>query len=106
MEVHRGSWGARRVALKYIRRRYFDTENETSKADAVRDYEKAMYDLNFELQIASKRSLCNHRNILRCLALSFDTASDTDSEAVSFFVLPVLIVELAHERFPDLSLFF
>lgn len=105
MQVHRGLWGNRKVALKRIRRRPLNDQDEQSKADAIRDYERAMYDLNFELQIMSKKSLSDHRNITKLLAVSFDTVWETDVDRTNSFVLPILIVELADDRFPDLSLF-
>lgn len=105
MQVHRGWWGNQKVALKRIRRCLFDERDEQARADAARDHEQAMYDLNFELQIMSNKSLSKHRNISKLLAVSFDTIWETNGNPTNSFVLPVLIVELADERFPDLSLF-
>jgi serine/threonine protein kinase len=65
-----------------------------------------MFDLNFELQLMSKPSLCEHRNITKLLAVCFDKASEGTNESPDSIVHPGLIVELAHEQYPDLRQFF
>jgi serine/threonine protein kinase len=105
MQVHRGMWGTQNVALKRIKKRVFDERDEHSKANAMRDYRQAMLDQSFELQLMSKSSLCEHRNITKLLAVSFDTAWASDTDPTSNLVVPILVVEHADNRFPDLSLF-
>lgn len=99
MEVHRGCWKGQRVAVKYIRRSY-----------AGKAYRRAMNDMNFELQLMSKSSLREHRNIPKLLAVCFDQETeDTNeetNESTTTVVHPGLVVELAHEQFPDLGQFF
>jgi serine/threonine protein kinase len=104
MQVHRGTWEGKAVALKRIKGNFGGGTNSSS-ADALREYGAAMNDLNFELQIMSKKSLYDHRNITKLLAVSFGTSETMDTEAEGQMVLPILIVELADPRFPDLSLF-
>jgi serine/threonine protein kinase len=107
MEVRRGTWKGQRVAIKYIRTKYSPEQDEQSKAKAVHDYRKSMYDLNFELQVMSKASLRRHRNIAGLLAVCFDTSSDKTAESSPIPTAhPALIVALAHEQYPDLKLFF
>jgi serine/threonine protein kinase len=105
MQVHGGIWGTQNVALKRIKKRVYDEQDEHSKANAVQDYRQAMLDQSFELQIMSKSSLRNHRNIPKLLAVSFDTAWAYDVDHIGNLVLPILVVEHADNRFPDLSLF-
>jgi serine/threonine protein kinase len=100
MQVRSGLWGNRKVALKNIQRHLLDN----SEADSEWDYGRAMNDLNFELQIMSKKSLSDHRNITKLLAISFDAAEEADVPP-NGLVMPILIVELADDRYPDLSLF-
>jgi serine/threonine protein kinase len=95
MEVYKGSWKGQRVAVKYIRRSCIGEA-----------YRRAMVDLSFELQIMSKSSLCEHRNITKLLAVCFDKASEDTNEFPNSVVHPGLVVELAHERYPDLRQFF
>ena len=105
MQVHRGLWRTQNVALKRIKKRVFDEQDEHSKANAMRDYGQAVLDQNYELQLMSKSSLRDHRNITKLLAVSFDTAWVSDTDLMSNLVLPILVVEHADNRFPDLSLF-
>jgi serine/threonine protein kinase len=105
MQVHRGMWASQNVALKRIKKRIFDERDEYSKASAVRHYDQAMLDQSFELQIMSKSSLRDHRNIPKLLAVSFDAAWVSDTDPTNNLVLPILVVEHADNRFPDLSLF-
>ena len=105
MQVHQGMLGTQNVALKRIKKRAFDERDEHSKANTMRDYRQAMLDQSFELQLMSKSSLCDHRNITKLLAVSFDTAWASDTEPTSTLVMPILVVEHADNRFPDLSLF-
>lgn len=107
MEVRRGTWKGQRVAIKYIRTTSSSEQDEQSKAKALYDYRKSMFDLNFELQVMSKASLRRHRNIAGLLAVCFDTTSDKNTESSSIPTAhPGLIVGLAHEKYPDLKLFF
>ena len=103
MQVHRGTWKGRKVAFKYILRGWFSDGSDSSESidGGNRAYRQDMYDLNFEVQIMSKPTLRSHPNITQLLAVCFSNAS-----ATAAFVEPGLIVELAHEQFPDLGLFF
>ncbi|KAH0541599.1 hypothetical protein FGG08_003947 [Glutinoglossum americanum] len=90
---------------KYIRwGRFPDGSEQDDKAPAYA-YKQDMIDLNFELRIISKPSLCKHPNITQLLAVCFGAPSEK-SERLRGFAEPGLIVELAHERFPDLASFF
>jgi len=90
MQVYRGQWNDTKVALKYMRAR------EPTGADrgVLREYQRAINDIDHEVSLMSYKPLCEHRNITKLLGISFDP------------VKPVLIVELAHQSFPDLRLFF
>jgi serine/threonine protein kinase len=57
-------------------------------------YKEALVDVLHEVNVMSYPPLCQHRNITKLIGLSFDG------------VQPVLIVEPAHESFPDLGHFF
>jgi serine/threonine protein kinase len=95
MEVHKGNWRGKGVVVKYIRRNYVGEA-----------YRRAMVDLNFELQLMSKQSLRGHRNIPKLLAVCFDRQTeDTNGSPVST-VHPGLVVELAHQKYPDLRHYF
>jgi serine/threonine protein kinase len=104
MEVHKGRWKGQRVAIKYIRRSSSAEQSESHSNQAAIAYRQDMYDLNFELQIMSKPSLGKHRNITGLLAVCFDSIPEADGSCAS--VEPGLVVELAHEQYPDLALFF
>ncbi|KAF3935409.1 Phytochrome [Dactylellina cionopaga] len=101
MQVHRGTWKGRRAAFKFIRRNFSDGSDE-GLIEVARAYRRDMYDLNFELQIMSKASLRDHPNITRLLGIYFDTPAGS----FEAFAEPGLIVELAHEQYPDLASFF
>ncbi|KAF9459301.1 kinase-like domain-containing protein [Collybia nuda] len=105
MQVHQGTWNAQSVALKRIKRHVFDEGDAYSQANAMRNYHQAMVDQSFELQIMSKASLREHRNIVTLLAVTFDPAWTSDADPTGTLVLPILVVEHADVRFPDLSLF-
>ncbi|KAH8589138.1 kinase-like domain-containing protein [Bisporella sp. PMI_857] len=95
MEVHKRNWKGKGVVVKYIRRSY-----------TGEDYSRAMVDLNFELQMMSKQSLHSHRNIPKLLAICFDRqAQDVDGHSVAT-IHPGLVIELAHEQYPDLRHYF
>jgi serine/threonine protein kinase/Fe-S cluster assembly iron-binding protein IscA len=105
MQVHRGTWRGRKVAFKYIRRDWLPLESEQDDKASARAYRQDMYDLNFELQIMSKPSLREHPNITKLLAVCFGVPPEK-SEGFGAFPEPGLIVEPAHERYPDLASFF
>jgi serine/threonine protein kinase len=66
-----------------------------------------MVDLNFEIQIMSKPSLKRQPNITQLLAVTFQgSGEDDDDDPDSIPAQPGLVVELAHEQFPDLGHFF
>jgi len=90
MQVYRGQWNGSRVALKYMR------AQEPTGADrrVLLEYQRAIQDIDHEVLLMSYKPLCEHRNITKLLGISFDS------------VKPVLIVELAHQSFPDLRHFF
>ncbi|KAK6517421.1 hypothetical protein TWF281_004078 [Arthrobotrys megalospora] len=103
MQVHRGVWKDQRVAVKFIRRANYRIDgSEESRAEATKLYRRDMYDLNFELQIMSKKSLRSHPNITKLLGICFDAPE----ESFEMFAEPGLIVELAHDQHPDLASFF
>lgn len=100
MEVYPGTWKDRRVAVKYIRRRWSGGQSQESA------YRKAMVDLNFEIQIMSKPSLKRQPNVTQLLAVTFQGSGDDDDASDFIPAQPGLVVELAHEQFPDLGHFF
>jgi len=93
MEVHKATWNKQGVVVKYIRRDYV--------GEACG---RAMLDMNFELQLMSKGSLRKHRNIPKLIAVCFDTRPGDPQ--TSSTVYPGLVVEPAHERYPDLKHYF
>jgi serine/threonine protein kinase len=95
MVVHKGSWKGQRVAVKYVRRSHIGEA-----------YRRAMVDLNHELALMTKPSLRGHRNITKLLAVCFDKASEDTDGSPDPIVHPGVIVELAHEQYPDLAQFF
>ncbi|KAK3343403.1 kinase-like protein [Lasiosphaeria hispida] len=95
MQVSKGTWNGQRVAIKYIRR------------DHIGDsYKRALLQMNYELQLMSRPSLCHHRNITKLLAICFDHDEPSAAESPAAVVRPGLLVELAHEQYPDLRYFF
>lgn len=90
MQVYRGQWNDSKVALKYMRAR----APTGADREAQREYQHAINDILHEVSLMSYKPLCEHRNITKLLGISFDS------------VKPILIVELAHQSFPDLRLFF
>ncbi|KAF9459300.1 kinase-like domain-containing protein [Collybia nuda] len=105
MHVHRGTWGGQSVALKRVRKHMFNEGGTHSQENAMR-HSRAILDLGFELQIMSKPSLRRHRNIITLLAITFDLAWTSDADPTGELTLPILVVEHADTRFPDLGLFF
>ena len=57
-----------------------------------------MYDLFFEIQIMSHKSLAEHPNIVKLLGLSFSVDAKNQ-------IYPILAVEAAHPQNPDLMQF-
>jgi serine/threonine protein kinase len=100
MEVYPGTWRDRRVAVKYLRRQWSSGQSQESA------YRKAMVDLNFELQIMSRPSLNTQPNITQLLAVCFQDSGEDNGDLDSIPAQPGLVVELAHEQFPDLRYFF
>ncbi len=97
MRVYKGTWSGHRVAVKFIRK------------DHVGDaYKRGLRQVNHELQVMSKPSLRRHRNITKLLAVCFDheDPSMSAAEPPVSVVRPGLVVELAHEQYPDLRCFF
>ncbi|GAB1319630.1 hypothetical protein MFIFM68171_09840 [Madurella fahalii] len=95
MQVCKGTWNGQRVAVKHIRK------------DHVGDsYKRALRQVNYELQLMSKPSLRRHRNITKLLAVCFDDGDPSAVEPSISVVRPGLLVELAHEQYPDLRYFF
>ncbi|KAK0716303.1 kinase-like domain-containing protein [Lasiosphaeris hirsuta] len=77
------------------------------RRDHVGDsYKLALLQMNYELQLMSKPSLYRHRNITKLLAVCFDHGDPSSAEAPTAVVRPGLLVELAHEQYPDLRCFF
>jgi serine/threonine protein kinase len=63
-----------------------------------------MDDILFELKIMSHEPLCSHRNIVHAYGVSFDPAMlEIEEPSLIDLVNPVVVVELADSRFPDLS---
>ncbi|KAF8992377.1 kinase-like domain-containing protein [Cyathus striatus] len=106
MQVTEGTWKGRIVAVKRIKHTFVISGEQGAEedADTLLQYEKSMEDLSFELQIMSKSSLRHHRNIVELLAVTFRPPSSNDTD-VNELILPSFVMELAHTRFPDLSLF-
>ena len=100
MEVYPGTWLGRRVAVKYLRK------NWPTVQSAEFAYRKAMVDLLFELQIMSRPSLNANQNIAQLLAVCFQGPDSENTDVKSLPAKPGLVVELAHEQFPDLQHFF
>lgn len=100
MEVYPATWLDRRVAVKYLRKPWSTVQS------AEFAYRKAMYDLLFELQILSRPSLKANQNITQLLAVCFQGPDSETTDMKSPPAQPGLVVELAHERFPDLQCFF
>jgi serine/threonine protein kinase len=100
MEVHPGTWLGRRVAVKYLRK----TWPAAQSAEVA--YRKAMVDLLFELQIMSRPSLNANPNITKLMAVCFQDPACGTVDVNSVPAKPGLVVELAHEQFPDLQHFF
>ena len=100
MEIYPATWRGRRVAVKYIRRQLSSRQSQESA------YRRAMVDLNFEVQIMSRPSLKRQPNITQLLAVCFRHSADDDDDPDSIQAQPGLVVELAHEQFPDLGHFF
>jgi len=95
MEVHRKNWKGKGVVVKYIRR--------THVGEA---YRRAMADLNFELQLMSRPSLRDHRNIPKLLAVCFDIQTEDMNGSPVSTAHPGLVIELAHEQYPDIRHYF
>jgi serine/threonine protein kinase len=100
MEVYPGTWRDFRVAVKYLRRQWSRGQSQESA------YRKALVDLTFELQIMSRPSLKTQPNITQLLAVCFRDFEDDNDDPDSIPAQPGLVVELAHEQFPDLTHFF
>ncbi|OQV07007.1 Protein kinase domain-containing protein [Cladophialophora immunda] len=100
MEVYPGTWLGRRVAVKYLRKAWPAIQS------AEFAYRKATVDLLFELQIMSRPSLKTNQNITQLLAVCFQDPDGEVTDVNSLPAKPGLVVELAHEQFPDLQHFF
>jgi serine/threonine protein kinase len=100
MEVYPGTWRGRRVAVKYLRKTLPTVQSPEFA------YRRAMVDLLFELQIMSRPSLTRHPNITQLLAVCFQGPSGEEGDLESLPSKPGLVVELAHEEYPDLQHFF
>jgi serine/threonine protein kinase len=112
MQVYRGLWNGCKVALKYMRTEAFTGEDRITTEEAVLEYQKDIHNINHEVELMSYKPLCQHRNITKLLAISFDSAEqapERDSQqgkVTEALIRPILVVELAHESFADLGLFF
>ncbi|KAF8537119.1 kinase-like domain-containing protein [Trichophaea hybrida] len=112
MQVYRGLWNDRKVALKYMRTKAFTGEDGVITEQAVLEYRKELHNIVHEVDLMGYKPLRQHRNITNLLAVSFDCSElapkrdSKQNEVVDAFFPPILVVELAHESFPDLRLFF
>lgn len=91
MHVVRIEWKSRAVAAKLPRMAH--------RNGNLRQYNDFMYDIFFEIQIMTHKSLCDHPNIVKLLGISFQ---ETDWCADITRVYPILVVEAAHWQYPDL----
>jgi serine/threonine protein kinase len=95
-EVQQAEWKGQCVVVKYLRH-----------MGHIQDYSRNHYDLNFEMQLLSKPSLRQHRNIPRLLGVTFsERYEQTESTSEAVYYSPGLVVELAHTQYPDLRSFF
>jgi len=112
MQVYRGLWNGCKVALKYMRIQAFTGEDRVTKEEAVLKYKKGLNNIVHEVDLMGYKPLRQHRNITKLLAISFGSAEQAlgrDSQqgkVIEALVRPILVVELAHESFADLGLFF
>jgi serine/threonine protein kinase len=86
MQVYFGDWQSRTVALK------------VPKYES-RQYDRLMYDIYFEIQVMSHKSLLEHPNIVTLMGMTF--AEDTVSSNPQ--IRPILVVEAAHSLYSNLT---
>ncbi|KAF8242311.1 hypothetical protein K440DRAFT_664840 [Wilcoxina mikolae CBS 423.85] len=111
-QVYRGLWNGRKVALKYMRTQAVSGEDKVTTQEAVLEHQKELDNIVHEVDLMGYKPLREHRNLTKLLAVSFDSSEQAPerdsnkSEDIDVFILPIFVVELAHESFPDLRLFF
>jgi serine/threonine protein kinase len=106
MEVFKGTYYGQPVALKYLRRsRLPDTAWKTSNRGEYNHLlevqRSRQRDVLFECKIMACNFLSQHRNIVKLLGVFFEDDEVLPDENNIF--VPVMIVELADQRFPDLN---
>jgi serine/threonine protein kinase len=104
MEVFQGRFNGTPVALKRFRWPQLDSHHPTKMKEVIDKYQQYIYDLLFELKIMSHEPLCHHRNIARAFGVTFDKKTgDLSDPSLTDLINPIVVVELAHPEFPDLS---
>ncbi|KAI9787246.1 MAG: hypothetical protein M1839_003484 [Geoglossum umbratile] len=103
MRVQRAKWKSVPVVIKRNKRFLRDGASER---DSIDSYNAFMNDIIFEIQVMFHKPLCDHRNIVRLIGLSFENESNIPGIVGADHVMPILVVEPAHDRFPDLEIYF
>lgn len=106
MEVFKGTYYDQPVALKYLRRSRlpntaWKTTNKGEYNHLLEVQRNRQRDVLFECKIMACNFLAQHRNIVKLLSVFFEDDEVLPDENSIF--APVMIVELADQRFPDLN---
>jgi serine/threonine protein kinase len=109
LKVLKGTHHDQPVALKYLRRSRLPDPSwkATNSGEYYRLLEiqkNRQRDFLFECKIMAHNFLSQHRNIVKLLAVFFEDDEVLPNENNIF--APVMVVELADERFPDLDAYF
>ncbi|KAM6517715.1 hypothetical protein FSOLCH5_006483 [Fusarium solani] len=104
MQVYRGHYNDKPAALKYFRWPSLDALQPQQLREVLSRYQQVMYDLLFELKVMTHEPLCHHRNIVRAFGVTFDPkVGNITDPSLTDLINPIVVVELADPRHPDLA---